>query len=362
MKQFTNISTQALANLIGLKLEGRKGEILKAESMAHFLTSQIRLYVLLHFYANSNDGLIENLPLKTLTMQTGRNIKTIRNSLSMLYNNGYTSFPSYSEDGEVTLNILNITDMYKRRGEGGQGYITCNTDILQHILETKDINSLRVILVGLIKTVVEDLNKSAKSVTRLKITLKEFKKSFPKSARPKDIKKASAASNSFGSMFDRIEPDQPRSITVRLKEALNGKLIKKQIRIDAKNQLQQEIQSLNNTILETNLSISENGYIGAKNIREMLNHNIDLFDLVSVQDQTNPIPVLELPSDVRNDCTVLAQDYGIDSVIDAIHIFYKDYLVPGNFATKKNKSLGGLIRSIIEELFSESNNDQPSLA
>ena len=139
-------------------------------------------------------------------------------------------------------------------------------------------------------------------------------------------------------------------------------MIKKQIRIDAKNQLQKEIQSLNNTILETNLSISENGYIGTKNIREMLNHNIDLFDLVSVQDQTNPIPVLELPSDVRNDCTVLAQDYGIDSVIDAIHIFYKDYLVPGNFTTKKNKSLGGLIRSIIEELFSESNNDQPSLA
>lgn len=359
MKQFANLSTQSLANLLGLKLEGRKGIIVKNESATHYLSAQIRLYVLLHFFANSNDGSIEFLPLKMLTSQTETNEKTILRSLSLLHANGFISAPAFSEDKEVSLHLLNLTDMYKRRGEGGQGYLTCNQDLLHKILAAKSINSLRVIITGLLKATIEELNRAVKSIGRIRITINEFKKSFPKSSRPVDIRKASSAAE-FDAMFDRVEPDQPKSIIVRLKEELNGKFIKSQIRIDAKNKLQQEIRSLNEIIDETNATIQKVGHVSIANIRGFNKHAIDLTSYVSIHDRKAPLPLLDMNSAVRNDCATIAQDYGTDSVLHAIHIFYTDYLLAGTFKPDKKKSLGGLIRSIVEDLI-QSNTFDPSL-
>ena len=68
--------------------------------------------------------------------------------------------------------------------------------------------------------------------------------------------------------------------------------------------------------------------------------------------QTTMLPLLDLTSDVKNDCLTIAQDFGIDTVIDALRLYYQNYKLSDavHFVVDKAKSLGGLIRTIVMEL------------
>ena len=51
-------------------------------------------------------------------------------------------------------------------------------------------------------------------------------------------------------------------------------------------------------------------------------------------------------------CLTIAQDFGIDTVIDALRLYYQNYKLSDavHFVVDKEKSLGGLIRTIAMEL------------
>lgn len=121
MKTFANISNAAVAKMLGLELVGRECVIQKAED-AHerYLVAQINLYLILQFYANSNSGLTDLLSVKDLAEQLSCTTKTVYRSLDILEQGNFIQVTGRPESGYVSVHILNIGDMYKRRGEGAR--------------------------------------------------------------------------------------------------------------------------------------------------------------------------------------------------------------------------------------------------
>lgn len=345
-KKFANIPLEKLATLIGLKISNRKGNLDRMENAAHFLTAQIHLYVLLYFYANSNDGEVSRLTISTLAKEINRDAKTVRKSLIMLYDQGLISMPNFDEDGEMSTFINDISDMYKLRGNGGHGYITCNDEMLDKILSARTINELRTVIGGLIVCTNTELNSSAKGLNKYHIALKDLRKAFPVSARPADVTAAVSEHSTFSTVFERVDNDQSHHIFVSLRNTLRGSFVKHQILVSAKNEIHAELKAMEEIIKEINTTIHDEGFIPVSGLRNLLRHDITIDDKISITDHTKPLPLPELSSNVVHDCCIIAQDMGIDTVIKAIHHFYTEYLIPGKFKPDQKKSLGGLLRSI----------------
>lgn len=355
MRRFTNISMEAIAKLLGVSLEGRRAEIKKDDkALQRFLNIPIKLFLLLNFYANSNTGTTTLLSLNELAKRLKCHVKTIYSALRKLAANDMITYMENAETGYVNVIILHLQDMYKRRGEGGKGYITFNTELLETLLSAKDINVLRAMLISLLETSTRIALSASKSLKEIQVSFSTLATAFPKSARPKDIRMACDKKGVFGELFDRASNDLRKTIFVKLKEGFDGKFVKQQVRLEAKKNIISEINAINEAVRNINTGIHEDGIVHINDARVLLDeHDIDLFKTIDVVHPDKSLPLLDLNSDERNDCTTIAQDYGIDTVITAIRVFYENYLMPGNFKIDKTKSIGGLIRRIVGELFGQ---------
>ena len=176
--------------------------------------------------------------------------------------------------------------------------------------------------------------------------------SFPISSRLCDIKAACDADGSFGSLFERVNPDLKKSICIKLQQNYDAKQIKQQVRIKAKRAIFDEIDKINDIIRDINTDIYQDNMIHSWNASHLWQHHINLWDCLDPMHQTTMLPLLDLTSDVKNDCLTIAQDFGIDTVIDALRLYYQNYKLSDavHFVVDKAKSLGGLIRTIAMEL------------
>lgn len=353
MKVFANISNVAIAKMLGLKLVGRECVIQKAEDVhERYLVAQINLYLILQFHANSNTGLTDLLSVKDLAEQLSCTTKTVYRSLDILEQGGFIQVTGRPESGYVSVQILNIGDMYKRRGEGGKGYFICNQDLLRVFLGTKAIAVLRASLTAMIVFATKQTFSASKIVDRVRIGLNEIAMSFPVSSRLCDIKAACDADGNFGSLFERVNPDLKKSIYIKLQQSYDAKQIKQQVRIQAKRAIFHEIDEINDIIRDINTDIYQDNMIHSWNASHLWQHHINLWDCLDPMHQTTMLPLLDLTSDVKNDCLTIAQDFGIDTVIDALRLYYQNYKLSDvvHFVVDKAKSLGGLIRTIVMEL------------
>lgn len=353
MKTFANISNAAVAKMLGLELVGRECTIQKAEDVhERYLVAQINLYLILQFHANSNTGLTDLLSVKDLAEQLSCTTKTVYRSLDILEQGDFIQVTGRPESGYVFVQILNIGDMYKRRGEGGKGYFVCNRDLLQVLLGAKAIAVLRASLTAMIVFATNQAFSASKIVDRVRIGLHEIAMSFPVSSRLCDIKAACDADGSFGSLFERVNPDLKKSICIKLQQNYDAKQIKQQVRIKAKRAIFDEIDEINDIIRDINTDIYQDNMIHTWNASDLWQHHINLWDCLDPMHQTTMLPLLDLTSDVKNDCLTIAQDFGIDTVIDALRLYYQNYKLSDavHFVVDKAKSLGGLIRTIVMEL------------
>lgn len=350
MKRFTNVSIEKIAKLLGISIDPRKAAITKLENQAHFLTSQIHLYLLLHFLADANTGLAENINIQDLCKKLDRNSKTIGYSLSLLQDEGFLEVVSIDAE-TTTIRLLNLSDMYKRRGEGGNGFITLNDNILTNLLATKQINELRTALVGLMVAAVQEQNRLTKNSHGMQLKIGELKCCFPSSIRPSDIRKSMEEESTFGLFFERTAVDRKRSIFVRLRSKFDGKIIKAQVREFAKETINEAVQTLQDLIADANANIEKQGIIGFPVFKDFLNANIDLSGHCGREGkQDTTLPALAITSSVKSDCVTIAQDYNAETVVEAIRIYYNDYVLTGTLKSDQKKSLGGFLRRIVEEL------------
>ena len=353
MKTFANISIGSIASLLGIQLNGRKAIIQKSNAdETRYLKNPINMYLLLNFYANSNKGITRILSMKQIADQLSCTQKNAYRALYALEDGGMLKVLESPEYGYVVVQLLGLNDMYKRRGEGGKGYFTCSKSLLQVFLRVKNIAILRTMLTAMIETVSATVNSASKILSSVRVSMDALRASFPTSARPSDIRKACKEDGIFGVLFSRTEPDLKKSIYVKLQQEYDAKQIKQEIRVKAKRMIFDEIDQINNTIRAANLSIHEDGMLHCHDAASLLKHQINVWDFLDPMHQTKSLPLLDITSDVKNSCVTIAQDYGIDTVIDALHTYYQNYLLSDSidFTPDKDRSLGGLIRSIALEL------------
>lgn len=353
MKLFANISIEKIALLLGIHLDGRKAVIRKDDiSATRYLKNAIKTYLLLNFHANSNTGITRLLSVEKLAGQVSCTIRTVYQALRDLEDGGLLKILQAPEYGYVIVQLVGLNDMYKRRGEGGKGYFTCSNELLQVFLRAKGVAILRTTLTAMIETVSATINSASKILNGVQVTMEALRASFPASARPSDVKKACTEDGTFGTLFSRTEPDLKRSIYVKLQQEYDAKQIKQEIKVKAKRVIFDEIDQINNAIRGANLGIHEDGMIHCHDAAALLKHHINIWNFLDPMHQATPLPLLDMTSAEKYDCTVIAQDYDIDIVVDAIRIYYQNYLLSDSvdFTPNKNRSLGGLIRSITQEL------------
>lgn len=353
MKEFTNLPIKPIADMLGLELTGRKGVINKKDCAdIRYLSAQIHLYLCLHFYANSNSGITGLLSVSALANQLSCHEKTLRRSLLTLNDAGLISILESPESGYVNVQIQNLSDMYKRRGEGGKGFFIGNQDLLQELLRIKKINVLRAVLTALIETVNAVANSASKIFGGIQLSMRTLKASFPTSARPSDIRSACQGDGSFGVLFSRVAPDLKKTITVKLQNRFNAAQIKQNLRSQAKRMIFDEVEQINELLRKANTDIFEDQRIHCDSAAALYRHHIDLWSELEPTHQEKNLPLLDFTSAEKNDLVVIAQDYGIDTVLDAIHLYYLRYKLSSmiNFSKDKTKSIGGMIRKIVSEL------------
>lgn len=171
MKRFANVSIPSIKKIIHTSFEK---QLLKSCS--------VRLFILIHFYANANTGITSPLDLEDLAQALDCNIKTVRSNILRLESCGFFDVSMDPVTEEYTFTIHDYTKMYNPIGLGG-GYIQCTYDLLEQLLQIKSINELRVILMLLCEAITTELQSSAKLAVA-KLTFKELLAGLPKYVKP----------------------------------------------------------------------------------------------------------------------------------------------------------------------------------
>ena len=150
MKRFANVSIPSIKKIVHTSFEK---QLLKSCS--------VRLFILLHFYANANTGITTPIELEDLASALDCNIKTIRSNILRLESCGFFDATMDPITEEYTFTIHGYTQMYNPINMGG-GYIQCTDELLKQLLQIKSINELRVILMLLCEAITTELQSAAK--------------------------------------------------------------------------------------------------------------------------------------------------------------------------------------------------------
>ena len=347
MKEYANIGMAALSRVINIKTpHGRAAanrHTVRDDSGLHLLQIPVRLYILLHFYAESNTGHAAFVP-EDLARKLRCNVKSVRAALSKLRENGFISF---TEDGFETtdITISEISNMYRKSGDGGKGYITCGPELRDSLLGTRRINDLRVILRSLIQTVSAEITGASKKA-EARISMNDLRAGLPGYVKP-CVVRAVLEQQTFNNVFDPLRIGR-KDLLLRLRSEVNGKTTKARIRSQATDSVRTEFDVIKRTLAQANTTIHEKGYILPSDIIELSHHGVDLID-AGLQWTDKPLPAIDYNRETIDSCATLAQDFGIDAVISAVQTACRN-IICGKIS--KNQNLGGIIRNIIQEMVS----------
>ena len=217
MKRFANVSIPSIKKIIHTSFEK---QLLKSCS--------VRLFILIHFYANANTGITSPLDLEDLAQALDCNIKTVRSNILRLESCGFFDVSMDPVTEEYTFTIHDYTKMYNPIGLGG-GYIQCTYDLLEQLLQIKSINELRVILMLLCEAITTELQSSAKAGRGQNSHLKELLAGLPKICKTRCGKADFGSCQLLQKLFLRKStPGKKRYIAAKAQMiVLNGATTKK---------------------------------------------------------------------------------------------------------------------------------------
>ena len=295
-------------------------------------SASIKLFILLFFYSDSN-GIIDSVNIRSLSDYIGCNKKTVIASLRSLELAGYIDYEKRNSLF-YDIQILNYQDMYKKAYQGGRGYVTMDKELLLDIMKIKDLNSLRCIIKLLFKASYNQI-KSASKLAAAKVSFDTLKDSLPDYVKPHILRNAVSNVRAF---FHSVNEDYKEFVVV-LAEKYQGAVIKERLKADGKIKIPAFIKEFNEKIDRINKDIENGGNLSFESISYLSDNSIMLPPAVG------KYPGLNINSNVKNDLFNLCPQYGADSIIAALKIFFTEYIA--NHIRIEN--VGGLIRKILSE-------------
>ena len=313
MKRFANVSIPSIKKIIHTSFEK---QLLKSCS--------VRLFILIHFYANANTGITSPLDLEDLAQALDCNIKTVRSNILRLESCGF-----------FDVSMDPVTEEY-------------TYDLLEQLLQIKSINELRVILMLLCEAITTELQSSAKLAVA-KLTFKELLAGLPKYVKPGVVKQILDHANSFKTIFKEEYTRKKRYIAAKLNDCFNGATTKNQVRQEAYSEIVSFTTEMDDVIRTFNTYLFEDKLRERMQYEEILKTEYGIaFDQTPTLDAEHLLPIYDFEETQYHDLTIMAQDYEIGTVLDALHLFYNRYILTKLYDAKKGP--GSLVRSIIREL------------
>lgn len=301
----------------------------------------LKLYILFHFFNTiivdeiNGIGLIKNISKKYLAKMIGCNVKSIDNNLERLAAYGYISYSNAYSKAFCNIAILNYTNMFKPKKEGGYGYLDITNTILTKILAIDNLNDIRGLMQLLDETLSNEYTSYTKSAQTV-VTFSRKKYNLPIYIRPGILQKAFLK---FCDLFDFVELNEDyRGFIVCLKESSNPRRQKKAEEIENEKEINNHIGGIIDA-----LSYAEADPAMAE---------IKLKKL-GIQ-SSRPVPEMVTPLNTvfKKDISDMVQmsiQYGLTLVLEAFNSAYTLFIQNASCYENLPTRLGGLIRQIIRE-------------
>lgn len=348
-RNYTNVSCKALGQLISLKDASSrtvsKNAVYNKEEV--YYLPAIRLFISLNFKVSTQDGTATNLLIRDLAEEIGCCSKTILSSLNKL-SSGSKPLISYHIDEDTKLlsvEFLNYKDMFKRRGEGGLGYIVMDGLMRTKLYMAESINDMRLLIRALLECTEQEGYEAS-------ISLKQLIKGLPSYIRPCNVRNSL---DKFKRIFD-LTPNRNKSAyhfmlndMSRVKERKNALLVENEA------VLREMVSSFNNTIDSINEWNSKDGTqqsmspLVEKQVRDFLHVS---FDWKSAnEDGLKILPKFNFTSKEFEDAAQIATQLNADCVKGALKKYMEQFVLPGRGS--KRRDTMAIIQNMSESIFTK---------
>lgn len=107
----------------------------------------LKLFMYLHFSSELDSfGVISNLSIIRLAKEISCTTKSIRRSLQVLQDKNYIAYSTPGNDDVLNVMILSYRDNRRTKAEGGTGYIKVPNTVMERIIDSENINEIRIII------------------------------------------------------------------------------------------------------------------------------------------------------------------------------------------------------------------------
>lgn len=302
----------------------------------------LKLLITYHFLSPSPRGFISDVSEKELAEFIKCDIKTIKYSNEVLAKYGYISYHEAGwERNHISVLLPEYNTYHLTASEGGRGYATISKELLQQILNIKDVNQLRIYLRALMES-----DASSAAQVKLERSYEQLRRYLPGYCKPNVIKKALVTESDIFS----VECENSK-IVLHLNAAYNTRQAKLQLIEENRGEMQSYITALNDMLDQYNL-FQEQPNNEFDDLTEQLRaYGINTYIDTNKKLTNNTYPPVILKDNDYRDLGLLSTTYSLTVVKQTMIEIYNTYILP----KRPIESIGALTRTIIkkEALFSK---------
>lgn len=286
----------------------------------------IKLLILYHFLQPDGNGFIKNANIKELAQTLGCTTATIHASNDALAEYGYC-YISALYNNHFNVYLPEYKDYHKTAAEGGRGYITMSSDMLQDLIDIPALNTLRLNLKGILEVDNASYSRANEdtysTVTTSFLKLRGF---LPTYCKNNVIRKALEQDNSI---FDLEFQDA--GVSFRIHDKYAQKKMRDAMLEDTKSSIIDYVENLNELFEAAD---------GASPFEK--EQYKDILSTMHIE-ASDKYPSLSINLTDYADLASLALQYNLQMVLMAISHIYNKYVV----TRKPIENFGALTRTII---------------
>lgn len=294
----------------------------------------IKLLLAYHFLNPNAYGLIKDISIKGLAELVGCTAATVRACNKALSDYGYCHVcESGLYDGCINIILPEYRDYHKTAAEGGRGYITMSSGMMQKILGLKGVNTLRLNLKGILEV---DSNSCRSTedpeLAPATVTYKKLREFLPDYCRRNVI---ITALKQDVSIFSCDYYD--KAVTFNINKEFAQKNMRGAMLENEESEMKSYIKSLNQTLF-----MAGKGYIQGTD--PLTDARLADFHIAAAGGYS----LLILTDKDYKDLASMCVQYSRGIVRKAVITVYNDYTVHGT----EIRNFGGIVRTVIRAMLS----------
>ncbi len=296
----------------------------------------IKIFLILHFLMPDSHGLLMDVSIKELAGLAGCPTATVKAAVRRLSECGYIqTCESGRYDRHINILITEYRDYHKTAEEGGRGYITMSSGMLEKLLGIKGLNTLRLNLKGILEVDSASLQTGDPEMSSASATYKKLQGFLPKYCRRGVIISALGQDSSIF-RFDCSD----RAVTFNINPEFAQRNMRGSMLKSEEAAMREYIDSLNRTLL-----MAGNEYV--RGADPLADASLSAFRIAEAEGYAP----LRLNAKDYKDLASMCVQFSRDDVRKAVITAYNQYTARG----KSIKNLGGMVRTIIRGFLASRN-------